>query len=66
MTRPSRWTSSLRPKTTPIQELERYMHCKECSRLERRPFKRSHLVALRQKKISADDPASTWWPGELY
>jgi hypothetical protein len=53
-----------RPKTTPIHELERYMRCKECSQLLGRPFKRSHLVALRQKKISADDPASTWWPGE--
>jgi hypothetical protein len=27
-------------------------------------FKRSHLVALRVTKISADNPASTWWPGE--
>jgi len=53
-----------RPKTTPIHELERYMRCKDCSRLQGRPFKRSHLVALRQKKISADDPALTWWPGE--
>jgi phage FluMu protein Com len=53
-----------RPKTMPIHELERYMRCKECSRLQGRPFKRSHLVALRQKKISTDDPASTWWPGE--
>ena len=26
--------------------------------------KRSHLIALRQTKISADEPASTWWPGE--
>jgi hypothetical protein len=26
--------------------------------------KRSHLVALRPAKISASDPASTWWPGE--
>jgi hypothetical protein len=28
------------------------------------PYKRSHLVALRRTKISASDPASTWWPGE--
>ena len=53
-----------RPKATPIHELERYMRCKECSRLQGRPFKRSHLVALRTTKISASDPASTWWPGE--
>ncbi|MGX9431995.1 MULTISPECIES: hypothetical protein [Bradyrhizobium] len=26
--------------------------------------KRSHLVALRPKKISASDPPSSWWPGE--
>jgi hypothetical protein len=53
-----------RPKTTPIHELERYMRCRDCSRLQGRPFKRSHLVALRRTKISAHDPASTWWPGE--
>ena len=53
-----------RPKTTPIHELERYMRCWDCSRLQGRPFKRSHLVALRQTKISTNDPASTWWPGE--
>jgi hypothetical protein len=47
-----------RPKTTPIHELERYMRCKDCSRLQGRPFKRSHLVALRPTKISA------WWLGE--
>jgi hypothetical protein len=28
------------------------------------PYKRSHLVALRPTKISADDPPSIWWPGE--
>lgn len=53
-----------RPKTTPIHELERYMRCKGCSELEGRPFKRSHLVALRTTKISAVNPPSTWWPGE--
>jgi hypothetical protein len=53
-----------RPKTTPIHELERYMRCKDCSRLHGRPYKRSHLVALRPTKISANDPPSTWWPGE--
>jgi hypothetical protein len=46
-----------RQKTTPIRELERYMRCKDCSRLQGRPYKRSHLVALRQTKISASDPA---------
>ena len=54
-----------RPKTTPVHELERYMRCKECYRLQGRPFKRSHLVALRCTKISANDPPSTWWSGEL-
>jgi hypothetical protein len=53
-----------RPKTTPIHELERSMRCKDCSRLQGRPYKRSHLVALRPTKISASDPPSTWWPGE--
>lgn len=53
-----------RPKTTPIHELERYMRCKDCSRLQGRPYKRSHLVALRATKISASDPPSTWWPGK--
>jgi hypothetical protein len=51
-----------RPKTTPIHELERYMRCKDCSRLQGRPYKRSHLVALRPTKISANAPPSTWWP----
>ncbi len=53
-----------RPKATPIHELERYMRRKNCSQLSGRPYKRSHLVALRPNKISADNPASTWWPGE--
>jgi hypothetical protein len=53
-----------RPKTTPIHELERYMRCRDCSQVRRYPYKRSHLVALRPNKISADDPASKWWPGE--
>ena len=53
-----------RPKTTPIHELERSMRCKECSRLQGRAYKRSHLVALLPTKISTDEPQSTWWPGE--
>jgi hypothetical protein len=53
-----------RPKMTPIHELERYMRCKDCSRQSGRPFKRSHLVALRSTKISAFNPPTTWWPGE--
>lgn len=53
-----------RPKTTPIHELERYMRCTDCSQDRGYPFKRSHLVALRPNKIAADDPPSTWWPGE--
>jgi hypothetical protein len=53
-----------RPKTTPIHELERYMRCKDCSQVRGYPYKRTHLVALRMKKISALDPPSVWWPGE--
>lgn len=53
-----------RPKTTPVHELERYMRCRQCSDLSGRPFKRSHLVALRPTKISASEPRSSWWPGE--
>src|ERR1700746_902388 len=53
-----------RPKPTPIHELERYMRCKDCSEVRGYPYKRSHLVALRATKISADDLRSTWWPGE--
>jgi hypothetical protein len=51
-------------KATPIHELERYMRCKDCSEVRGYPYKRSHLVALRPTKISANDPPSTWWPGE--
>src|SRR5579871_752277 len=39
-----------RPKSTPIHELDRYMRCKECSEVRGYPYKRSHLVALRQPK----------------
>ena len=53
-----------RPKVTPIHELERYMRCKNCSQIRGYPYKRSHLVALRTTKISANAPPSTWWPGE--
>ena len=53
-----------RAKTTPIHELERYMRCKDCSQVRGYPYKRSALVALRPTKISAEDPASYWWPGE--
>lgn len=53
-----------RSKTTPVHELERYMRCKNCSDVRGYPYKRSHLVALRTTKISATNPASTWWPGE--
>ncbi len=52
------------PKTTPIHELERYMRCKDCSKVRGYPYKRSHVVALRATKISAFDPPSSWWPGE--
>jgi hypothetical protein len=53
-----------RRKSTPIHELERYMRCKDCSEVRGYPYKRSHLVAVRPNKISAQDPRSTWWPGE--
>src|SRR5262249_2033030 len=53
-----------RPKPTPIHELERYMRCRQCSELQGRSIKRSHLVALRPTKISAMNPPSSWWPGE--
>jgi hypothetical protein len=53
-----------RPKATSIHELERYMRCKDCSQVRGYAFKRSHLVALRHRKISGRDPPSTWWPGE--
>jgi hypothetical protein len=48
-----------RPKTTPIHELERYMRCKDCSQVRGYAYKRSHLVALRHRKISVSDPPST-------
>ena len=41
-----------RPKATPVHELERYMRCKDFSRLPGRPFKRSHLIALRRRRFS--------------
>jgi hypothetical protein len=53
-----------RVKTTPIHELERYKRCKDCSEIRGYPYKRSHLVALRPTKISANDLPSTWWPGD--
>jgi hypothetical protein len=53
-----------RPKSTPVHELERYLRCRPCSELQGRPYKRSHLVALRATMISANDPPSHWWPGE--
>jgi hypothetical protein len=53
-----------RPKATPVHELERYMRCKDCSEIRGYPYKRSHLVALRTTKITADSPPSTWWSRE--
>jgi hypothetical protein len=54
-----------RPKvTTPIHELERWMVCKDCSRVRGYRVKRGQLVALRQEPISPKAPPSVWWPGE--
>jgi hypothetical protein len=53
-----------RPKATLIHELERYMRCKDCSQVRGYPYKSSHLVTLRHRKISTSDPPSMWWPGE--
>lgn len=54
-----------RPKeTTPIHELERWMKCKSCSKERGYPFKRAHLVALRETPISASNPRSVWYPPE--
>jgi hypothetical protein len=47
-----------RPKSTPIHELERYMRCKDCSQVRRYAYKRSHLAALRTRRISASDPVN--------
>src|SRR6201996_3115691 len=44
-----------RPKWTPIHELERYMRCRDCSKVRGYAYKRSHLVALRPNKISANE-----------
>jgi hypothetical protein len=49
-----------RPKLTPVHELERSMR----SQVRGYPDKVGHLVALRTRKISANDPPSAWWPGE--
>jgi hypothetical protein len=57
-------TTVRRPNATPVHELERYLRCKDCSQLRGYPYKRSRLVALRTVPISANDPPSTWWPGE--
>jgi hypothetical protein len=35
----------VRPKCTPVYELERYMRCRDCSQVRGYPYKRSHLGA---------------------
>jgi hypothetical protein len=45
-----------RPKSTPIHELERYMHCKDCSQVRGYPYKRGHLVALRPNQDFRERP----------
>ena len=53
-----------RPKFTPIHELERYMRCKDCSRLQGRPYKRSHLVAQRRRRFPPTILPQHGRPGE--
>ena len=58
-------TTIRRPKeTTPIHELERRLHCRDCSSRVGYRVKRGQLVALRPEPISAHAPPSVWWPGE--
>jgi hypothetical protein len=52
-----------RPKAIPVRESATCV-VKTARRSAAIRHKRSHLVALRRTKISASDPASTWWPGE--
>lgn len=54
-----------RPKdTTPVHELERRLHCRDCWSRAGYRIKRGQLVALRAQPISATSPPSVWWPGE--
>jgi hypothetical protein len=53
-----------RPKTTPVDKLERYMRCRDCSAVRRHAFKRSQLIALQTNPITADAPPSEMWPGD--
>jgi hypothetical protein len=58
-------TTIRRPReTTPVHELERRPHCKDCSDRAGYRVKRGQLVSLRQVPISATAPPSVWWPGE--
>ena len=58
-------TTIRRPKeTTPIHELERRLHCRDCSSRVGYRVKRGQLVSLRMTPIGADTPPSIWWPGE--
>jgi hypothetical protein len=52
--------SNARPRTRMLHALQGLL------RPARRPFKRSHLVALRTEKIIAGSPPSTRWPGERW
>jgi hypothetical protein len=52
------------PRTTPVHELERWLHCRSCSIAAGYRVKRGALIALRAEPISARNPASVWWPGE--
>ena len=58
-------TTIRRPKeTTPIHELERRLHCRDCSDRVGYRVNRGQLVALRPTPIRAHAPPSVWWPGE--
>ena len=54
-----------RPRaTTPVHELERRLHCRDCSQVRGYPVRKGQLVALRPVPIDTRNPPSTWWPGD--
>ena len=54
-----------RPRaTTPVHELERRLHCRDCSQVRGYRVRKGQLVALRRTPIDTRNPPSVWWPGE--